>query len=182
MKYGFSQGSILGPIDYSIYTHPIGKILRNNYISYHIYADHSQLYVTFDPRVSAYEIALLKLQNCIAQIKIWMLSSKFQLIQTKTEFVIASSSNYSSELSDIKLQLTYIIITPSKSLRNLGVVFDAILKMTNQVLSVVKSANYHLRNLSRILRHMDKDICKLAVQALIFSRIDNGKGFTVVSH
>ncbi len=42
MKYGFPQGSILGPIGYSMYTHPIGKILRDNDISYHIYADDSQ--------------------------------------------------------------------------------------------------------------------------------------------
>ncbi len=175
MKYGFPQGSILGPIGYSMYTHPIGKILRDNDISYHIYADDSQLYVTFDPRVpGAYEVALIKLQNCIAQIKIWMLTNKLQLNQAKTEFFIASSSHYSSELSDIRLQLSDIMITPSKSLRNLGVIFDPVLNMTNQVSSVVKSVNYHLRNLSRIRRHMDRDTCKLAVQALIFSRIDYG--------
>ena len=52
MEFGFPQGSIMGPIGYSLYTHPVGKILRNNNISYHIYADDTQLYVTFDHRTS----------------------------------------------------------------------------------------------------------------------------------
>ena len=66
------------------------------------------------------------------------------------------------------------MITPSKSLRNLGVIFDPILNMTPQVSAIIKCVNYHLRNLSRIRRHMNRDTCKIAVQSLLFSRIDYG--------
>ena len=93
MEFGFPQGSIMGPIGYSLYTHPVGKILRNSNISYHIYADDTQLYVTFDHRTpGAYDAAINKLQTCIAQIKDWMLYNKLQLNQSKTEFFVASSS------------------------------------------------------------------------------------------
>ena len=47
MEFGFPQGSNMGPIGYSMYTHPVGKTLHDNNISYHIYADDTQLYVTF---------------------------------------------------------------------------------------------------------------------------------------
>ncbi|KAJ8039150.1 hypothetical protein HOLleu_16775 [Holothuria leucospilota] len=46
--------------------------------------------------------------------------------------------------------------------------------MTEQISSIVKCVNYHLRNLSRIRRFMDEATCKLVVQALIFSRIGYG--------
>jgi len=46
--------------------------------------------------------------------------------------------------------------------------------MSSQVSSTVKCVSYHLRNLSRIRQHLDQDTCKLAVQALVFSRIDYG--------
>ena len=59
MEFGFPQGSIMGPIGYSLYTHPVGKILRNNNISYHIYADDTQLYVTFDHRTPGAYMMLL---------------------------------------------------------------------------------------------------------------------------
>ena len=78
----------MGPIGYSMYTHPVGKILRDNNISYHIYADDTQLYVTFDPQTpGAYDAAINKLQTCIAQITDWMLFNKLQLNQSKTEFL-----------------------------------------------------------------------------------------------
>ena len=60
------------------------------------------------------------------------------------------------------------------TLRNLGVVFDPVLNMSGQISSVVKCVHFHLRNLSRIRRFIDQDTCKLAVQALVFSRIDYG--------
>ena len=46
--------------------------------------------------------------------------------------------------------------------------------MSGQISSVVKCVHFHLRNLSRIRRFIDQDTCKLAVQALVFSRIDYG--------
>ena len=77
----------MGPIGYKLYTHSVGMILRNNSVSYHIYAYDTQLYVTFDPRTSgAYDAAINKLQICIAQIKDWMLFNKLQLNQSKTDF------------------------------------------------------------------------------------------------
>ena len=175
MEFGFPQGSILGSTGYSMYTHPVGKILCDNNISYHIYADNTQLYVTFDPRTpSAYDAAINKLQTCIAQIKDWMLCNKLQLNQSKTDFFVTSSSRSSSKLCDVNLQLGDIRITPPKSLRNLGVIFDPALNMTQQVYSIIQCVSYHLKNISRKHRNIDKNTCKLAVQSLIFSRIDYG--------
>ena len=103
-----------------------------------------------------------------------MLYNKLQLNQSKTDFFVASSSRSYSKLCDVSLQLSDIRITPSKSLRNLGVIFDPALNMTQQVSSIIKCVSYHLRNISRIRRNIDKNTCKLAVQSLIFSRIDYG--------
>ena len=44
LKYGLPQGSIVGPQQFTIYTTPIGQILRKYNLSYHIYADNIQIY------------------------------------------------------------------------------------------------------------------------------------------
>ena len=90
--FGLPQGSIVGPIGYSIYTLPVGDIARRHGVNYHVYADDTQLYVTFDPKVPGdLEKDLKRLQRCIEEIKSWIAANKLKLNDSKTEFFIAAS-------------------------------------------------------------------------------------------
>ena len=71
LLYGVPQGSVLGPMKFCLYLLPLGAILRHHNISYHIYADDAQLYISFkckDPLES-----LTKLNMCISDIRVWMI-------------------------------------------------------------------------------------------------------------
>ena len=76
---------------------------------------------------------------------------------------------------NIHLKIGGSVITPSSSIKNLGITFDSSLSMKLHVSALCCSINFHLRNLCRIRRFTDKTTtCAHAARSLILSRLDYG--------
>ena len=63
-------------------------------------------------------------------------------------------------------------LTPSDSVRNLGVIFDTDFSFHKHVSNICKSCFYHIGDLRRIRRHMPLSTAKKIYNALISSRLD----------
>lgn len=175
LDFGLPQGSIVGLVSFSIYTIPIGRIIRKHGLSYHLYADDMQLYTSFDPSSqSSIDLALSTLASCISDIQSWMTCNMLQLNRDKTEFFVAASPHNKSRMPPVKLQIGDETIEPSDTVRNLGVIFDTSMTMHNQISSLSRNVTFHLRNISRIRRFLEFDSCNDIIRSLILSRLDYG--------
>ena len=110
----------------------------------------------------------------IIDLKRWMTQNKLKLNNTKTEFLIAASTHTLRTLPPIALDLGEAEITPSQSVRNLGVFFDASMSMSSHIINLSRSVHFQLRNISRIRRFLDFESCHQVIRALVLSRLDYG--------
>ena len=143
----------------------------NTAIPHHLYAHDSQLYVSFASGDSA--AALNSLQSCLASVQSGMSTNKLKLNPDKTEcLLIGNERQWSKYLSMFPIKLLGVKTNPTKSARNLDVIFDENFTFRSHISVVCSSCFYHMRDLWCIRRHLDLDSAKLLVTALVSSRLD----------
>ena len=125
----YPQGSVLGPQSFTVYTSPVRDIIWKYNFNYHVYADDTQLYITFKSSQEPADSCITTLDKCIQEIRSWMRQNFLKLNDEKTEFLLFGSRQQLSKVSLPFITIGDSQITPSSQARNLGVIFDSTMTM-----------------------------------------------------
>ena len=138
---GVPQGSVLGPILFTMYIKPLSAIIDSHSIIHHSFADDLQLQMSALP--DGISELLHSMQSCISDVKAWATENMLKLNDNKTELMLVTS-NGTRHLHYLPTSITIgnAQIPFKQSEKNLGSTLDFNLTMNAHVSNIARTCYF----------------------------------------
>jgi len=144
-------------VEFITYTESVASVFGRLNINHHLFADDKQAYAS--TKLEGVDDVRGRLCDCIIDISNWCASRRLQLNENKTELAWFGKHSRLNKLVNMEQTVTVGtgVIQPAAAVRDLGVLLDQELSMTQHIAKVTSSCFYQLRRLSQIHRRVEQD-------------------------
>jgi hypothetical protein len=162
---GVPQGSILGPLLFTIYVNDMARAVHCDLL---LYADDSALVVSGKEPAQIEE----QLSQNLESLNTWLEENKLSLHLGKTESVLFASKKKLSVINEMSISCNDVKIEGKKSVKYLGMVIDQDMSGSSMGTSVVQKVNSKIKFLYRNKVFFGIKERKMLCSALLQSNFD----------
>jgi len=168
---GVPQGSVLGPILFSLYVSPIGQIAASHGLSHQQYADDTQLFISLSTANLSDSVS--SLNSCLSGLHYWFSVHGMSLNPSKSEAILFGTQQRLRTFPNLpSVEFNGTILHLADKIRTLGVILDSSLTFDSYISSVCKSSYYYIKAIRHVRSSLPLDVCSTIATAFVQSRLD----------
>ena len=170
LVYSVPQGSVLGPVLFTLYSQPLTDVIYVHNCDYHKYADDTELSKSAPPD------QFFSVQSCIQtyidDVLLWMNSNKLKLNTDKTEITPVVSASCLESVFSESANIGGNNVPFKTSVKYLGVHLDRTLSMQKHIISICCASFLELRSIASVRPYLSQSAAARFVAAVVISRLD----------
>ena len=166
ISVGVPQGSILGPLLFSIYINDLPTCLKHTSVT--LFADDTALYCSAKSSTELQQM----LNEDLASVAEWLNDHKLTLNAAKSKFMIIRSSQRLKSLGKISLQVCDEFLDKADCYKYLGIIINETLTCSDHVDYISTKVNQRLGILRRIKNLFSIHTRELYIKSMILPLLD----------